>query len=160
MEGGRFVKKRLIIVSSSSRVVGSADRAVAGIDRYDGLMMRVVRKWMHEAHIGRDDILLVSPIHGLVRGQDPIDYHPPAKGDWRNPELDEPSVEKMNRSALILLRELTTSRNYSEIYVNVGKRLYPIIAGFENMLHCKIVYAKGNGFGPKAAHMRDWMLSR
>ena len=153
------MKKRLIIVSSSSRVVGSADRAVAAIDRYDGLLIRSVRKWMREAHIGRDDILIVSPVYGLVRGQDLIEYHRPANGDWRSPKLDARNVEKMNCSALLHIKELITSRNYSEIYVNVGKSLYPIIAGFEKMPHCRVVYARGKGLGPKVAHMRDWMLS-
>ena len=149
-----------MIVSASSRVVGSATEDLPAIDRYDGIMAMVLRKYIREGYLCPKDILIVSPALGLVRALDPIPCHEPVEGDYHSPKLDGPALEKMNHAALLLLKKVTESQDYSEVYINVGKRLYPIIAGIEKLLACRIVHATGKGLGPKTAHMRDWILSK
>ena len=56
------------------------------------------------------------------------------------------------------MKHIAKSRKYSEVYVNVGKELHSIIEGIEGVLSCRIVYAEGNGIGPKVAHMKNWMV--
>jgi hypothetical protein len=152
--------RRLLIVSASRRVVGSVSEKMQAIDRYDGLLMRVLRKHVRESRIDARDVLIVSPSLGLVRALDMVPYRAPIQGTWRNFRLDVSSLREMNESALRLLESLTQSSKYSEVYVNVGKKLYPILAGMEKVVHCRILYASGSGMGPKAAHMRDWLLSK
>lgn len=154
------MKTRLVIVSASSRIVGPVAEAVPAIDRYDGVLMRIVRKYVREGYIDPRNVLVVSPVLGLVQGMDPVPYHEPVRGDWRRPELDRLTLEKMNHAALLFLKRLTESQRYSDVCICVGKALYPIIAGIENLLTCRIVYASGKGLGPKAASMRDWILSK
>jgi hypothetical protein len=149
-----------MIVSASSRVVGPITEDVPAIDRYDGIMARIVKKYVREGRLDSRGILIVSPTLGLVRALDPIPYHEPVKGDWRDPRPDEQTLQKMNHAALRLVKKLGESYELSEIYVNVGKRLYPIITGFEKLVACEVVYAKGRGLGPKAAHMKHWILSK
>jgi hypothetical protein len=130
------------------------------IDRYDGLLVRVIRRAIREGHIDLRDVVIVSPTLGLLRGSDAVPYHKPIGGNWQDLELDTRNLENMNRLALHFLKDLTESSEFSEVYVNVGKKLTPIIAGIEKVVPCKVVYATGCGPGPKAAHMRDWLLAR
>ena len=154
------MKRRLIVVSASSRVVGPIGEAIPAIDRYDGVLMRTIRKCIREGYVDPRDVLIVSPSLGLVRGSDSVPYHEPVEGSWHSPKLDAVGLGRMNHVALLLLKEIAESQEYSEVYINVGKGLYPIIAGIEKLPPWKIVYASGKGLGPKTAHMRDWMLSK
>jgi hypothetical protein len=154
------LKTRLMIVSASSRVVGPITEDVPAIDRYDGIMARIVKKYIREGRLDPRGILIVSPALGLVRALDPIPHHEPVQGDWRRPKLDGLTLQNMNRAALLLVKKITECHEFSEVYVNVGKKLYPIIAGIDKLVTCEIVYAKGRGLGPKAAHMRDWIISK
>jgi hypothetical protein len=133
---------------------------VPAIDRYDGIMARILKKYIREGLLDPKDILFVSPVLGLVRALDLVPYHERLKGSWQNLELDRHALEEMNRAALELVKEQMKSQDYSEAYINVGKALYPIIEGIEKLISCEVVHSKGRGPGPKAAHMRDWILSK
>jgi hypothetical protein len=153
------MKRRLVVVSASSRIIGPDSGEVQAIERYDGVFIRIVRKSIREGYLNQRDVLIVSPVLGLVRGLDPIPLHKPIEGTWHEPRLDRHKLENMNESALRLLKKLIDSGEYSEVYVNVGTRLYPIIAGIDR-LNCRLVYAKGRGLGPKAADMKAWLYSK
>lgn len=144
-----------MIVSASSLVKTTA-QAIPAIERYDGVFMRVLRKCVREGLVDPEDILVVSPVLGMIRGLDKLPYRK-AEGSWHDPRINRDHVDRMNRDALLLVKNLVESRRYPEVYVNIGKKLQPIIAGIGDVVHSRIVYAEGSGLGPKAAHMRDWI---
>jgi len=43
--------------------------------------------------------------------------------------------------------------------VNVGAKFAKLIDGFEDLTTAKIIYASGPGLGPKAQHMKNYILS-
>ncbi len=57
-----------------------------------------------------------------------------------------------------LLEEASAAVRYPEAFINVGRKLYPIIEGVEKVLPCAIIRAHGRDIGPKAAHMKAWIL--
>jgi len=153
-----LVKRRLIIVSASRRLSSGSSRGIPALQAYDGLFARFVRKYIREGYIKKADVLFVSPVYGLIRGEDPLLPGGILEGDWRHPKVKPTQMRLMNKNALRLLKRLAASVHYSEAYVNVGRELYPIIKGVELALSCKVVFAEGRGIGPKTAHMKEWAL--
>lgn len=150
--------KRLMIVSASTRLKESATEATPALMAYDGIFARVLRRYIREGNVEERDVLFVSPLLGLLRGIEPLPRHESSKKDWHNPKVDRNQQEILNQKALNLLKDIAKSGKYSEVYINVGKELHSIIEGIEGVLSCRIVYAEGSGIGPKAAHMKKWML--
>jgi len=141
-------------------MTGPISGGTPAIHRYDGTFIRLLRKYIEEGLVDERDVLIVSPTLGLVRALDSIPHHEPTLGGWQSPRLDENKLRVLNRRALELFKEIARTGNYEEVFINVGKKLYPIIEGCEKLLACKIVHATGRGIGPKAAHMKSWILSK
>jgi hypothetical protein len=131
------------------------------IDRYDGVFARIVRKYVREGFIDQRDVLILSPTLGLIRANESIPPSVQSAGtseDWHQPRVNPTRLEELNQKALQLVRDVAKAVNYSEAFVNVGKNLYPLIAGIDNILLCEIVHAKGRGIGPKLVNMKAWIL--
>lgn len=126
----------------------------------DGVFFQVLRKYSEKAKLDPHDVVIVSPVLGLLVGDQELPVHQPRPGTWRKMEIEHDELEKQRGKNLQFLRRKLSEEKYSEIYVNVGRHLTPLIAGFETFAPCKVVFAKRTGIGPKAQHMISWLLNR
>lgn len=152
--------KNLIIISGSTRIIKDIPRPIPAIQRFDGVFIRLIRKYLKKA---RDiDILILSPVYGLISGEEKIEYKEPIGENWRKLKFDSNAISRMRESNLRMLRKWLSKRNYAEIYINVGKNMLKLIEGFEQIVPqtTKVTYAQGSGIGPKMTHMKSWIESR
>ncbi|MGF3573674.1 MAG: hypothetical protein ACQXXG_09700 [Candidatus Bathyarchaeia archaeon] len=151
--------KKLIIISGSIRLLKEPTEPIPAIQRFDGVFIRLVRKYHKQL---RDfDILILSPTYGLIKAEEKIGFTEPIRGSWRDLNLNENEISKLRESSLSTLQKLLKKKQYDEIYVNVGKSLLKTIEGFDKTVPqtIRITYAQGPGIGPKMAHMKNWIES-
>jgi len=152
--------RRLIIISGSKRVLKEPADPIPAIQRFDGISIRLIRKYHRQL---RDvDILILSPVHGLIKAEEKIGITEPIQGSWRRLNLNENEIPKLRETSLSTLQRLLKKKHYEEIYVNVGRSLLKVIEGFDKIVPSaiKITYAQGPGIGPKMTHMKNWIESQ
>jgi len=145
------------MVSASTRMRNEPSNLVA-LDRYDGVFFRVLRRALRDSGRRDIDVLVLSPVLGLIKGDEPLKLHEPLPGEWGTLCLDPRKANEAKARNLEFLRCFLKRRRYSEVYVNVGQQYMRLIEGFEKQFKCKIIRCKGEGPGPKAAHMKAWIL--
>jgi len=148
--------RKLLIISASSKMTRQTESPIPAIERYDGLLVRVVKKALKEKDHGDIEVLLLSPVLGLVEAKDEIPYHEPLPGCWKKPNLTEKEINSIREKNTAKLQFLLKSRQYAEIYINVGKVLRQLL-DLRLFSGSKIIFAEGPGPGPKAAHMKSWI---
>ena len=151
-------KRKLIIVSASSRLKKEPAEPAPAIERYDGVYFRILRKYLREGKLSDADILVISEKCSLMPADNKIPYHEPHPGPWGSLSVKKETISKLKEKNLEKLKKIVDQ--YCEIYVNVGRGYKKLIEGFENFITCKITYAAGRGLGPKALHMKEWILSQ
>ena len=149
--------KKAIIVSASTRIKKDPIEPIPALDRYDGIFFRVIKKYLREGRLENTDIIIVSEQLGVLLQNERIPYHKPIPGKW-GPIVNKGKIEEKRRKNIARLNEIL--KNYSTIYVNMGKGYLRLIDGFDDLTEAKIVYATGKGIGPKALHMKKWILSQ
>jgi len=151
---------KLLIVSASSRVLKEPKEPIEALQRFDGIFMRVVRKYYNKRR--KLDVLLLSPVYGLVWAEEKIPYKEPVGGGWYRLPLRRDEVVKLRKKNLSTLKEILAASKYDEIHLNVGKYMLELIKGFEQFVKkkTKITYATGRGLGPKIQFLRDWLQSQ
>lgn len=151
--------KKLIIVAGSPRIRKEPANPIPAIQRFDGVFIRLVRKY--SKHLRDFDVLILSPVYGLIKAEQKIGFKEPIRGSWRDLDLSKDDISELRESSLSTLQKLLTRREYNEIYVNVGKSMLKVIEGFEKTVpqSTKITYSQGPGIGPKMAHMKNWIES-
>jgi len=147
--------RRAIIVAESQRRNTKPTSPYPAIDRFSGVYFRTIKKYLREGKLPKIDIIIVSRDFGILRSKDKIPYSLPVK----KLSFDTESIGLMRETNLRKLRQIFQKGKYDEIYVNVGREFYKLIEGFEKLTSAKIIYASGLGLGPKAQHMRDWILT-
>ena len=149
--------RKLLIISGSPRVLRNPVQPIPAIQRFDGIITRTVKKYYEQ--ISNIDVLIVSPVYGLIKAEEKISFKEPACGNWHKLKLSKEHVSYLKERNLSILQNLLQRRKYDEIYVNVGKNLLKIIEGFDKVVprSTKITYAEGSGIGPKMAHMKKWI---
>jgi len=115
-----------------------------------------LKKYLREGKLRNTDILIVSKKFGLIWSDDRIAYYEPSPGSWGSLGLNKETVDRIRNENLHKLKKLVN--RYSEIYVNVGQEYMKLIEGFQDFAACKIIYATGKGLGPKALHMKQWII--
>lgn len=153
-----MAQKKLIIVTSSSRLRREPSEPIRAIDRYDGIYFRILRKYLLERRLKNIDVLIVSEELGLIWSHDKISYHEPHPGKRGALSLDRHTIRRLREDNLKKLKGILNQ--YSEIYVNVGQDYMKLIEGFEQYVKGKVTYATGRGLGPKAANMKQWLISQ
>ena len=149
-------RRKLIIVSASSRLREKPTEPIPAIQRYDGIFFRVLRKLLRDGKLREFDILIVSEKYGLLSHKDKISHHAAHPGPWGSLSLDEKAVNGIRKENLKKLKKIVNK--YSEIYVNLGREYMKLIGGFEEFTRSKITFGVGTGLIPKAAHMRECVL--
>ena len=151
-----LVNKKLLVLTTSIRLNEETKEPIPAIERYNGVYFRVLRKYLREGRLRNTDILIVSERYGLIWSDDKIPFYE-IQGRMGFLNLDEKAIERLRQENLQKLEKILD--RYSEIYVNVGKEYMRLIKGFEKLASGRIIYASGS-FGAKAAHMKEWILSR
>ena len=146
---------RAIVVAASQRRKQEPKDPIPAIDRFCGVYFRILTKYLHEGKLDNTDILIVSQDFGVLQAQDKIPYREPTKTIG----FDKENTERLRKSNLESLENIFKEKKYTEIYVNLGKEFSKLIEGFENLTSAKVIYASGPGLGPKAQHMKEYILS-
>ncbi len=154
-----MTRKKLVILSASFRRTKEPEEPISSLERFDGVYFRLVRKYLREGRLKNIDIVIVSDKYGILSSEDKIPYDPPGSNSWNNGlGLDKGSVLKLREQNLAMLKSKMERGNYSEVYVNVGKEFMSLIHGFEELVKSRLIWASGRGLGPKARHMKNWIL--
>jgi len=151
--------KKLIVVSSSSRRLKEPTEPIPALERYTGIYFKLLKKYEREKRLKNVDVLIVSERFGILHAEDRIPYHEPFSAGYGVLKMKKGEMKKLRERNLKKLKEVFDKTDYSEIFVNVGKQFFELIRGFETLTKAKIVYASGPGLGPKAQHMKKWILS-
>jgi len=153
----KMTNKKLIIITTSYRINKERKEPISAIDRCDGVYFRLLRKYIREEKLRNVDILIVSEKFGLIWAKDKIPYYE-VHGKMGSLSLEKKAMEDLRQQNLQKLKEVVN--RYSEIYVNVGREYMKLIEGFEKFTTRKITYSVGKGLGPKALHMKEWIISQ
>jgi hypothetical protein len=151
--------RKLVIVSGSIRVLKTPTQPIPAIERINGVFVGQIRKYYN--HFRNTDVLILSPIYGLVAAKEKIAFKEPSGTKWYDFDVS-PDEEKRNREAnLKILQNLLSKNQYNEIYLNVGKNMLRLIPKIEEIVpkSTSVVYSMGAGIGPKMAHMKKWIMS-
>ena len=156
---GESGMKRLIIVSASLRRLEEPSNPIPALDRFDGVYFRIIKKYKREGKLQDTDCVIVSKKFGIIDQNERVPYYKPDHIDkFGYLNMNESQIKKLREENLARLKEIFAKSKYSEIFVNVGKHFMELIKGFEKLTSAKIIYASGRGLGPKAQHMKKWIL--
>lgn len=147
---------KAIIVAASQRRKKEPKDPIPAIDRFSGVYFRVLKKYLRNGKLSNTDILIVSQNFGILRSQDKVPYRKPTG----KIDFDEKCVEKAKKANLKTLGQIFKEKNYTEIYVNLGKEFSKLIEGFETLTSAEVIHASGPGLGPKAKHMKSWIIEQ
>jgi|GEM_PF-1392731 hypothetical protein len=148
---------KLIIVSASSKINAEPATPVPALQRFNGGFVKQIKKYYDLLH--NVDVMILSPVYGLIVADAKIVGKEPLQGSWRRLVLSESDFARLRESSFETLHTVLEKKEYDEIYINLGKELLRVIEGFELALPSttKVTYAQGSGMGPKMTHMRDWL---
>ena len=149
--------KRLLIIGASFRRKEEPRKPVRALERFDGLLSRIVRRLEAEGKLEDVDVLILTE-RGAVWGHEEVPYWPPKGQVWGRFTLSEEEISNLRESVREALRD--KAGQYEEVFVNVGRQYMPAIEGIEELLGCPIKYAQGKGPGPKASQMKAWLERR
>lgn len=142
------VFRRLLLIACSNRKVRTRGLLPA-IERYDGVAYRVIRKARREGYFPPNvDIKILSAKYGLIDAEARIVYYDKRMDKQRAVQL-RPSVHEE-------LKKCFTQKQYSEIYVDLGKDYLPAIEGFVMPQDSKLVWADGR-IGERLSKMKVWL---
>jgi hypothetical protein len=155
-----------VIISASFKRRRLPNEPIPALERFDGVSFRVLRKYLREGKLKNTDVVIVSPEHGILRSNDTIPYDKPTlshgtkgSGTWQSaPEFDNEQARQLRERNLSQLKSLIDRGKYVEIYVNLGRKFLALVDGFEKSTDAPVIYATGKGLGPKAHHMKNWIL--
>lgn len=146
---------RAIIVAASKRRREEPKDPIPAIDRFQGVYFRILKKYLRERKLPNIDVLIISQNFGVLQAQDKIPYRKPTKTIG----FDKETTKRLRKSNLESLENIFKERKYTEVYVNLGKEFTKLIEGFERLTSAKVIYASGPGLGPKAQHMKQYILA-
>jgi len=143
-----------MILAESQRRKVEPRTPIPAINRFSGVYFRVLKKYLREGRLPDTDIFIVSYEFGILRDKSKVPYREPVE----NLRFDRNIVEAKRRENLRTLERIITENRYDEIYVNLGSEYLKLIEGVEGLTSAKITYSEGAGLGPKARHMKNWIL--
>jgi hypothetical protein len=140
---------RLLILSCSQRkdmVTGQ----VPAIDRYDGPVFRVLRKYLREGSLKNLTVLIVSAKYGLIESNRRIPAY-----DCR---MSAARAKVLRPQVLAAARQILGSRRWQEVGVCAGKHYRSALDGvFPLLPHGSQVVYIGGGQGRRLTRLRAWL---
>src|SRR5262245_13360217 len=140
---------RLLIVSCSERK-HPANGNVPAIDRYDGPVFRVIRKFFREGLAEAPLLLILSGKYGLIRASRKIpDY---------NVRLTAAAAEAMQPAILKRLRATFREAAYLEVGFCLGRVYRRAVEGYQDIVpEGLIVTFIQGGLGCRLTNLRKWL---
>lgn len=142
---------RLLILSCSKRKRSAAGLQPA-LDRYDGPVFRVMKKFIraHPFEAQAVDVYVLSAKFGLIPEDHPIAYY-----DRR---MTLQRVKRLNQRVLTELKRILIKRRYIELFISVGKDYLQALDGFEPLIpdNLKVITSTGS-MGRKQSELRNWL---
>ena len=148
-----YLDKYLLIVSCSQRKRSELELLPA-IDRYDGPVFQVVRRFLRSRSSPVPlDIYILSAEFGLIASDRPIPNYDRRITKKRSSELRPSVIEK--------LIEILKVDRYQEIFICAGKDYLRSLEGYEKLVQSKITakIAPGSS-GKKLSVLHDWLYDR
>jgi hypothetical protein len=140
---------RYLLIVACSQKKDPSPHPLKAIDRYDGVNFRVIKKFKRERKLpGNLDIVIISAKYGILRPDEYIDFY--------NVRMTRQKARTLHSQILNHLRNLFSSNDYQEIFVNLGKDYLPAIEGIEDFVSCPVVHAEGR-IGEKMGAMKRWV---
>ncbi len=143
-------------MAESQRRTQSKSRLPA-INYFDGVYFRVLKKYLREGLLDDVDVLVLTKEEGLIPANKLVSYSTGTLGPAGRLDLPNARVRYLRRRNEKYLNRRIRSQNYSEIYVNVGREYMTLMGDIQTS--ARTTFAQGAGLGPKAQHMKNWILA-
>jgi len=145
-------KRKLLILGPSYRRKIDDDLLPA-LERYDGIIYRVARKYLGD--VKDVDVAIMRDNLTLVDGSALVPYSKPEGENWRMKTIHREAVERAKMVNESYLRNRLRRRKYCEIFVSMGKgyaAALPELSQYEIIVR----FPASGGLGPKAQALKKW----
>ena len=137
----------LMVLSSTERQ-DTSPNPIPASERYLGIYPSLIKSMRRKGQFPKKCDLIFVTAHGIARADEKV------------PLADMPMTRElaisMREKNLETMKRILSSKNYDEIYVNLGQEYLRSIEGFEAYTKSTITYAEGV-LGRKAVHMKQWI---
>ena len=138
---------RLIIISCSQAKVLKPRAAIPALERYDGVLYKVLRKAKRESRFpDNTHIAIISARHGLIDAQTPIASY--------EKSLDSATARSLQPKVQQDVSALLKKGRYRDICVNLGRKYAALLPDLSPIRNA--TWAEG-GLGQRAAHLKAWL---
>ena len=145
--------KHLLIMACSQRK-RTDPGLLPAIERYDGPMFQVLRKFLLERSIEAKpvDTFILSANFGLISAYRPIPNY-----DYK---MSPQRAHELQSKVIYEFEQVLQANHYSELFLNLGKNYWQVLEGYERLLPVKIqvTIAQGSQGGRQAA-LRRWLYN-
>lgn len=143
---------RRLLILSCSKSKQAEPGLLPAIDRYDGVSFRLLRKAQREGYWPTDlDLLVLSAKYGLIEAHTPI-------ADYEQRMTHSRAIELRSQAARTLHDYVT--RDYREIYIDLGRHYHPALEGLTDLFGDSLVtYAEGR-IGERLAKLKSWLVKK
>lgn len=139
---------RLLVLGCSERKKAEP-AALPALERYDGVLFRVFRKWHAQATSSDPHIVIISAKHGLLGGSDLILNY--------NQRVTKARVEQLRCEVNAGLREQLNRTPYQSVFLGLGKAYRSIVdTKLLDQMGLPTEWASGP-IGAQAAQLKDWL---
>lgn len=152
--------RKLLIVSGSSRIKKEPQQPIPALQRFRGGFLGVIKNALARyGKLKNIDVLILSPVYGLIQINEKIPYRTPIAGTWYKIGLTEKQIDQQQKQNMAVLEKILKKQKYDEIYVNVGKNMLQLLGDFKKIVpgETKVTFCQGRGIGPKMVHMKNWI---
>ena len=147
--------KRLLLISCSD-CKHTSPEPLSAIERYNGMVYRIMRKARREGYWPRNtDVLIVSAQYGLISEDTPIGRYDQKMTKARSLELQQ--------SVSCFLDEMLKEGHYDEIFINVGKMYMQSVSAsteLDRVRSVGLVKEAAGGIGMRLQQTKDWIRSQ
>lgn len=144
--------KRLLVLACSARKRKDAELLPA-VERYDGILYRVLRRWWQNASASEKhvlDILILSAEFGLIEAQTLTPYY--------DRKMNPKRADELAPQAVAVLQRHTQAADYREVLLAMGSVYLKALTPIERWLPCSTLLKRtSGGIGTQAAQLRAWL---
>ena len=101
--------RKLLIISASSKILKDPLKPVKATERFDGLFMNIVRKYI--PRIKNVDVLILSPVYGLILSNEKIPYLEPLEGSWNKAHFSMKLLKRQKNATWNQLKKFCQKEN-------------------------------------------------
>lgn len=139
-----------LLIVSCSRTKCLDKGKLPAIERYDGPVFRLLRRFLRENTDSNLDILIVSAKFGLIDSRDLIANYDQKMNKERSQELHPQVIEK--------LKNILHNKQYERLCICMGRDYLPTIEGYDKLEKKGLVVQVATGsLGKKLAVLHDWL---